>query len=303
MSELGSSTGAFLRLGSPYSDFEPARFAVVTLPCEATLGGRKGADRGPAAICEASLGVEFFDEESFRSAVRFGISTLEPEVPKGGAEEIESWLQGYAGSLLREGKRVFWLGGEGSITFGLARAYLNYYRSLSILHLDAHANLRQSFQGERFGRMTVMNRLRNEVPIVQVGIRSLCEEEADLVDKGRVTTLFAHDIAERPLKAEVIPDICDSLTEHVFVNLDMSVFDPSLCPGTNLPVPGGLSWQTVCEILRAVARDRDIVGMDVVECVPIEGHPVTESVAARMIYKVMGFLGHFRKWPAMEVRT
>lgn len=301
MTDTEVSTGAFLRLGPPYSDFEPARFTVVGLPYEGSPGGRAGATGGPAAIFTASLGVEFFDEENFRSTARFGISTLEPEVPQGTPEETETWFQNYAERILRAGKRAFWIGGEGSITHGIARAYLNQYRDLTILQLDAHPNLRSNYQGQRFGRMTVFHRLRSELPIVQVGIRSLAEEEADLVDKGKITTFFAHDMRNRPLKAELIPDIVDSLSDHVYVNLDLSVFDPALCPAVNLPVPGGLDWQSVVEILRAVARERDIVGMDVVECVPVPGHTVTETVAARIAYKVMGFLGQFRKWPPMEV--
>ena len=105
----------------------------------------------------------------------------------------------------------------------------------------------------------------------------------------------------QPLRSETIPQICEGLSHHVYVSLDMSVFDPSLCPATNLPEPGGLSWQIVVDILRAVARERDIVGMDVVECVPMGDHTVTDYVAARIVYKVMGFLAHFRQWPEMRV--
>ncbi len=301
MANLGPSTGAFLRLGSPYSELDPARFVVVGIPYEGSPAGREGVARGPASIFEASRTIEFFDEENFRSAARFGIATIEPEFKEMNPDAMAEELHTLAGSLLRMGKRGIYIGGDGSISYGLIRSYLNQYRDLTVLQFDAHPNLRSEHRGVRFGRMSVMNKLRNDLPIVQCGIRSLSEEEAEFCDKGKVTTLFAADMARRPLKSELIPDILSGLSDHVYVNLDMTVFDPSLCPGVNLPQPGGLDWMTVLEILKAVARDRDIVAMDLVETVPLSDHNVTQVVAGRMAYKVMGFLGQFRKWPPMEV--
>jgi len=301
MSELGQASGAFLGLGSPYCDLEHARFCVVALPYETSVGGRTGAKDGAARILEASQRVEFFDEESFKSPARLGIVTLEPPITQLPPDEMAQELQSYAGKVQRAGKRAFYLGGEGWISQGIIRAYLNQYRDLTVLQLDAHPNLRTEFGGARFGRMTVMDRLRGELPITQVGIRSLNEEEANLTDKGHVSTFFAHDIESQALKSELIPQICEGLSHHVYLSVDMSVFDPSLCPATNLPEPGGLGWQTVLEIVKAVARERDIVGMDVVECVPIAGHTVTEYVAARLVYKVMGYLAQFRQWPELKV--
>ncbi|MFQ5506833.1 MAG: arginase family protein, partial [Planctomycetota bacterium] len=172
---------------------------------------------------------------------------------------------------------------------------------LTLLQFDAHPNLRSSYENHRFGRMTVMNRLYEDLPITQVGIRCLNEEEANLTDKGNVSTFFMHDIQQQALKSELIPSILEGLSSHVYVSLDMTVFDPALCPGTNLPEPGGMSWNAVLDVLRAVARERDIVAMDVVEIAPIPGSSITEYVAARMVYKVMGFLAQFRQWPEMEV--
>lgn len=301
MSDLGTSTGAFLGLGSPYSDVDHARFLVSAIPYEHSPGGRAGVVNGPARILDASRRVEFFDEESFKAPARLGIATVEPKLPDLPPEDLAQELQAYAGRVQRAGKRAFYLGGEGSITQGLVRAYLNQYRDLTLLQFDAHPNLRSEYAGQRFGRMTAMARLHGELPITQVGIRSMSEEEANLTDKGNVSTYFAPDVLTQPLRSETVPAICQGLSHHVYVSLDMSVFDPSLCPGTNLPEPGGLQWQTVLEILRGVARERDIVAMDVVETVPIPHHEVTEYVAARMVYKVMGFLAQFRQWPELSV--
>jgi agmatinase len=146
-----------------------------------------------------------------------------------------------------------------------------------------------------------MERLRGDLPITQVGVRSLSEEEANLTDKADVSTFFAPDVMTQPLKSETLPRILEGLSHHVYVSLDMTVFDPALCPATNLPEPGGLSWQIVLDVLKAVARERDIVGMDVVECVPIPEHTVTEYVAARVVYKVMGYLAQFRQWPELRL--
>ena len=301
MSDLGASTGAFLGLGSPYSELENARFVVAAMPYERSPGGREGAIHGPARILEASRRVEFFDEETYRAPARLGIATVEPKLPDLPPEDIAQELQAYAGRVQRAGKRAIYLGGEGSITPGLVRSYLNQYRDLTLLQFDAHPNLRTEYGGQRFGRMTAMSRLLGELPITQVGIRSMSEEEANLTDKGSVSTYFAPDVLTQALKSETVPAISQGLSHHVYVSLDMSVFDPSLCPATNLPEPGGLPWQTVLEILKGVARERDIVGMDIVECVPMQDHVVTEYVAARIAYKVMGYLAQFRQWPEMTV--
>ncbi len=303
MAGLGESTGAFLGLGAPYSDVDTSRFVVVAVPYEASVGGREGAKLGPGKILEASQQVEFFDEENFQTTARMGIATLEPSLPDTTPDAYGANLETLAGHLQRESKRAVYLGGEGSITYPLVRSYLNQYRDLTLLQFDAHPNLRSQYQGSRFGRMTVMNRLQNDLPITQVGIRSLSEEEANMTDKGKVTTLFAQDILSQPLKSEVIPNVLEGLSNHVYVSVDMSVFDPALCPGTNLPQPGGLGWQHVLDILKAVCRERDIVAMDVVETVPIAGHGVTEIVAARLIYKVMGYLGQFRQWPEITLKS
>ncbi len=301
MADLGTSTGAFLGLAAPYGELETARFLVAALPYEFSPGGRAGAALGASRILEASRRVEFFDEETFRSAARLGIATVEPSFPVQPPEDFAQELQAYAGRVQRDGKRAIYLGGEGSITQGLVRAYLNQYRDLTLLQFDAHPNLRSEYMGQRFGRMTVMARLLGELPITQVGIRSMSEEEANLTDKGSVSTFFASDVLASPLRSETIPAICQGLSHHVYVSLDMSVFDPSLCPATNLPEPGGLTWPIVLEILKAVARERDIVAMDIVETVPMQDHVVTEYVAARLAYKVMGYLAQFRQWPELSV--
>lgn len=299
MSDLGASTGAFLGLAAPYGDVENARFLVSSIPYEFSPGGRAGVAAGAARILEASRRVEFFDEETFKSAARLGIATVEPQFPEMPPEDFAQELQAYAGRVQRAGKRAIYLGGEGSITQGLVRAYLNQYRDLTLLQFDAHPNLRSEYLGQRFGRMTVMARLLGDLPITQVGIRSMSEEEANLTDKGSVSTYFASDLLASPLRSEMIPAICKGLSHHVYVSVDMTVFDPALCPATNLPEPGGLGWQTVLEILKAVARERDIVAMDIVETVPMQDHVVTEYVAARLAYKVMGYLAQFRQWPEL----
>ena len=185
MTGLGESSGAFLGLGSPHADVDPSRFCVVSLPYEHSPGGRAGVAHGPKRILEASRRVEFFDEEIFKVPARLGIATLEPELPWNlPPEDLAQELQAFGGRIQRAQKRAFFLGGEGSVTQGLVRSYLNQYRDLTLLQLDAHPNLRSDYQGQRFGRMTVMRRLHEDLPITQVGIRSMNEEEANLTDKA-----------------------------------------------------------------------------------------------------------------------
>ncbi len=282
--------GDFLGISEPWNDVSKARFVVLPVSYESTTTYLKGTSAGPRAILEASQQVELFDEELWRDFSRVGISTLDEFVFDGPPQDLAQKLEPVVGDLFRRGKRVLILGGEHSISLGPVRAAARYWPDLTVLQFDAHADLRESYQGSRFSHACIAKRILQECPITQLGIRSLSEEEAGIADKGNVTTFYAKDMLARDLKREVIPQVIESLGEQVYVSFDVDVFDPSLFPGTGTPEPGGLDWYHVCEILRAVINNRDVVGMDIVETLPLSSHFVSEFIAARLGYKFICYI-------------
>lgn len=275
-----------------YSDAQRARFVVLPAPYDGTTTFLKGAARGPRAVITASQQVELWDEELEQETFTAGIATLEP--PAIGPlppEEVARVLEAAALPHVRAGQCLVTLGGEHSVTLGPARAVAAVYRDLSVLHLDAHGDLRAEYDGTPFGHGCIMRRLRDDLglTIVQAGIRSLSPEEAEVIRGGRgVRTFFRHKVRDfEAAAAEVI----DALpTRDVYVSIDVDALDPSLVAGTGTPEPGGLSWWEALALLRAVAAKRRVVAFDVVETIPLEGQAVSEFVAARLTYRFMGYI-------------
>ncbi len=287
--------GDFLGLDEPWNDPEKARFVVLPVSYEKTTTYIKGTAGGPRAILEASRQVELFDEELWKDFSKVGITTYPEVLFDAPPQDLAQHLEQEVAELFRRGKRVLMLGGEHSISLGPVRAAARYWPDLTVLQLDAHADLRETYQGTRFGHASIAKRISQECPITQVGVRSLSEEEADLADKGNITTLMARDVLAGDLKKEIIPQILESLDEHVYITFDVDVFDPSFFPGTGTPEPGGLGWYSVCDILRAVIREKDVVAMDIVETVPLSGHFVSEFAAARLAYKFICYTAQHQK--------
>jgi agmatinase len=290
-------------LAQPYCDAESARFVIVPVPYDKASNPGRGLANGPRAILDASKQIELFDEEMFREWYRVGVTTRYEVNSDQGPEQLADVLEPVVAEILLKGKRPIILGGEHAVCLGAVRAAAGRHQDLTVLHLSAHANLRDSYEGQRFGSASIVRRVIEFAPVVQVGIRSFSFEEADHVDKGDVTTFFMHDIRGMNIRKDLMPQVLETLSPHVYVSLDMSVFEPALVPGVPLPEPGGLDWASVLEILRVVARERDIVGIDCCELMPLEGHYVSEFVAARMLYKVIGCIAQYHQFPEIQAAT
>ncbi len=283
-----------------HSDPETARFVVLPAPYDGTTTFLKGTARGPRAVIAASQQVELYDEELALETYQCGIATLPfPPIASLPPEEAAQVLERAALPHVRRGQCLVTIGGEHSVTLGPARAVAAVNPSLSVLHIDAHADLRAEYDGTKFGHGCIMRRLLDDLglPIVQVGIRSLSPEEAAVIREGRVRTFYRHGTRDVEAAAGSIVDALR--TRDVYVSIDVDAFDPSLVAGTGTPEPGGLSWWEVLALLRAVSVMRRVVAFDVVETLPLEGQAVSEFVAARMIYRFMGYLERFeRRRPA-----
>ncbi len=279
----------FLGLPARLSRYDSARFAVLPVPYDATTSFGVGARDGPRAIVTASQQVELFDEQLGRDSSAAGVATLPPleAVARGPADMVRS-ICAAARPVVRDGKFLIGLGGEHSITAGLVRAVAGRHKNLSVLQIDAHADLRAEYQGTPYSHASVMRRIHDlRIPAVGVGVRNYSAEEARFIRRARKPIFSAHLCRESKTWVE---DVVATLTPSVYVTIDIDGFDPAYAPGTGTPEPGGLDWYQVTGLLAAVAARRRIVAADVVEVKPIPGNTVTEFLAAKLMYRLIGLV-------------
>lgn len=271
-----------------YSSFAEAAFVVVPVPYDLTSTYQSGSRRGPGAILEASANMELYDEELKKETYLAGVHTLPPlEADARGPAEMLASVREQIAHVLSFDKIPVMLGGEHSISFGAVRAMKEKYPQLSVLQLDAHADLRDSYQGSPYSHAAVARRIAGICPLVQAGIRSLSADEAAFIKEGKVRTFFADDILAGTGWRE---KICESISGDVYVTIDLDVLDPAAMPSTGTPEPGGLSWKDVVDLLRELSRRCRIRGFDVVELAPIPGLVAPDFLAAKLVYRLMGYL-------------
>jgi agmatinase len=271
-----------------YATLEKADFVVVPVPYDLTTTYQGGARKGPAAIIEASCNMELYDEELGREVYKSGICTLPPleavaSGPEGMLERVEESVTG----VFELGKTPVVLGGEHSITLGAVRAARRMYPKLSVLHLDAHADMRESYQGTPFSHACIGRRMRELCPVVQAGIRSMSIEEAVFIRKQKVPVFSASDIRK---DGSWVNKVLRHLSKDVYISVDLDALDPSVMPATGTPEPGGMLWHNVLDVIREVCRKRRVVAFDIVELAPIPGLVAPDFLAARLAYRMMGYL-------------
>ncbi|GMR04896.1 MAG: agmatinase [Thermodesulfobacteriota bacterium] len=294
MSNFGGLTEEDIRGKAP-------RFSVISVPYDLTASYGEGARRGPGAIIEASTHMELYDEETGDEPCAAGIETLAPLEPTAaGPEEMIKEVTSTVDVILDAGKIPVVLGGEHSITLGAVKAALERYPDLSVLQFDAHADMRDSFQGTPFSHACVARRISELCPIVQVGIRSMSLAEAGFLKgaggEGKtIKTYHASPISGGTAPEEVAEKALKDLTGDVYITVDIDVLDPSIMPATGTPEPGGLGWYEVLNILKNVISKRTIRGFDVVELSPLPGMAAPDFLAAKLVYKIMAYINEGMK--------
>jgi len=269
------------------SNYENARVLIWPVPFEKTVSYGHGTGEGPAAIIDASRYMELYDEEFQGETAQIGIHTL-PAIDTDRAPDVMiPELEKEAYRLLSTGKFVCMLGGEHSISPPVVRAFAKKYPKLSVLQIDAHADLRESYEGTQYSHASAMRRILEVCPAVQVGIRSLSIEEARAIPALPTKIFWAKDIAGQT--GWVDPAI-DSLTEDVYLTVDVDGLDPSLVPSTGTPEPGGLMWYEALSLIRTLAEKKNVVGMDLVELSGGPGSNNSSFLSAKLIYKTLGYL-------------
>jgi agmatinase len=280
-------------LPAPCFDPATAAIAVLPVPYDRTSTWKKGADRGPTAIIEASYQVEWYDIPTGTEVYRRGIATLDPVTCEEGPERLADLVDEKVTALLESGVLPVVLGGEHSVSIGAIRAAARILPGTSVLQIDAHADTREEYQGSRFNHACVMARARELCPVVQVGIRAVDISEMAGLDPHRV--FWAHDIAAAGRSDTTwMDDAVSPLGDPVWVTIDLDGFDPSVLPATGTPEPGGLDWYQVIGLLERVTRRRRVIGFDVVELLPTDEHWASSFLAAKLVYRFLSMIFAYR---------
>lgn len=280
----------FLGLPQEHTLYDSSPVVIIPCPLEKTTTYRKGTAKGPEAIIEASHQVEFYDCELKRETWRPGIHTLPPldfngRDSKAAVQLIEKTLA----QVLEAKKFPICLGGEHTLSAGAILACLKRYPKLSILQIDAHADLRESYEGTPYSHACAMRLIASRVStLVGVGIRSVAEEEAVFAKENRHISLFYDH--ERPKEKNWIERVLGNLTQDVYLTIDIDGFDPGLIPATGTPEPGGLSWHEGLALIRACFQEKRVVGADLVELCPQPELHACDFTCAKLVYKIIGYL-------------
>jgi agmatinase len=266
-----------------------ATSSVVILPCpvDRTTSYVGGTRNGPHEILQASTHMELWDEEMNADVHGVGICTLpEMELPFGEMAALVDEIERVAYEIISRDKFLVTLGGEHSITPPLVSAAARKYSGLSVLQIDAHADMREAYMGTVHNHACAMRRALQYASVTQVGIRSLSTEEAEVLPKLKTTVFFDSTMRQDP---KWIDAVVDSLAEHVYVTIDVDGMDPAIMPATGTPEPGGLSWPEITRLLRITAERRRIVSADIVELSPIPGMVAPNFLCAKLLYKLLTY--------------
>ncbi len=273
-----------------YSAFDSARVLVLPVSYEGTVSYGTGTGSGAMAIVNASRNMELYEEETDSEVYKIGIHTLEEFTPLETPELMMNSLYEYTKTILKSGKFLCMLGGEHSVSGPVIKAHAEQYHNLSVLQIDAHADLRDTYDGTPHSHASIMARVVKDlrIPSVQVGIRSISADEMRSLEFGLSTKIFwAKDIVGR---TDWIAEAVDSLTENVYLTIDIDGLDPGLVPTTGTPEPGGLGWYETLNLIRQIARNKRVVGMDLVEYSYVEDYDSPAFLCAKLVYKSLAYI-------------
>ena len=286
-----SNEDAFLSIPEPeLCSFQRSTYVIQQVPYEHTSSYLEGSAKGPEAIIKASHFVEFYDEELDRETYKScGIATLQAIDFDGKVDEAAvAYIEACTDSLIEAGKYVVSLGAEHTVTNGFVRAHHKKYPKLAVLQIDAHSDLRDSYHGNIYSHASVMKRIYDQkIPMVQVGIRAQCLEEAELIKSSKsIHTFYAHQIRNNP---SWMKEALEKLPQEVYLTIDADGFDPSVIPAVGTAEPNGLFWNETLAFLKMVFTSRNVIGFDVVECAPLDGSILSEFTLAKLVYRLIGY--------------
>lgn len=279
-----NKTRTFASIEEKYAAFDRAKILLQSIPYDGTSTWGKGADRGFEAFLEAAANMELYDIETASEVYRQGIHLLEEISESSSPEAVYQTVLQKTRQLLKSGKFLTFFGGEHAISIGIMEAFREVFPDLTVLQLDAHADLRESYLGSPYNHACALHEVSKHSRLIQVGIRSMDESEKALIDPEHC--FFAHEIQGESSWMERSIDL---MTERVYLTLDLDVLDPSIMPSTGTPEPGGLEWYPMLEYLKKVFRKKTVVGFDLVEFAPVQGLKAPDFLVAKLYYKLLSY--------------
>ena len=284
----------FLAIDEKYSNYNDSLITVLPVPFEQTTSYGKGTSNGPKAILEASHYVEFFDEELDRELCfekGKGICALyPPEFKNRKGRKALDLIYRNVKQLIDDKKFVVTLGGEHSISTAPIRAHFDSFKDLSILHFDAHSDLRQEYEGSKYSHASFAARVAEfTTSITQVGIRAQCKAEYDFIKEKNINTFFAFEIRNGVYGNDWQVKVIDTLKENVYITFDVDYFDPSIIPSTGTPEPNGFFLDETMKLLKMLGEKKKVVGFDIVELSPRKDFPYPDFMTAKLVYKMLNY--------------
>jgi len=288
------SISNFAGIEQNYSDLGKSRITVIPVPYDLTTTYMAGTRNGPKAIIEASNHMELYDEELKKETYRVGIHTNDQlEVRDEKPEDMLRIVSEAVSPGVKSEQFQVMLGGEHSISLGMVRELAKKYPHLSVLQLDAHADLRDAYQGTPYNHACVGRRISEICPLVQAGVRSISKEEVDFQGSSQVVTITDYEIKQNE---GWVDKVLGHLTDDVYLTLDLDVLDPAIMPSVGTPEPGGLSWYEIIGFFRLLSQHKKIVSFDLVELSPQPGNIAPDFLAAKLAYRIMGYVAESRGW-------
>lgn len=279
-----STASNYAGIPDEFAQLETAKVVLIPVPYDGTSTWGKGSDKGPKAFLEASENMELYDIETGTEVYQQGIHLTAPITENSTPQAMVNAVHKTTKEFIKRNKFVTLFGGEHSISIGTIRAFNECFDNLTVLHIDAHADLRESYDGTAYNHACAVHEASQNTNLVQVGIRSMDAIEKTYMDEEK--TFFAHDMANDEYWIDKVLEVC---TDTVFISFDLDALDPSILPATGTPEPGGLFWYETLDFLQQVFREKNVVGFDIVELCPKETDKSSDFLAAKLYYKMLSY--------------
>lgn len=277
-------TKTYAGIPEEFAKLEKAKVVLIPVPYDGTSTWQKGADKGPQAFLDASENMELYDIETDTEVYQQGVFLADPVTENSSPEAMVDAVHQATKRYIKKNKFVTIFGGEHSISIGTIRAFNEMYPNLTVLQLDAHADLRKEYEGSKCNHACAVYEASQTTNLIQVGIRSMDAIEKTVMDEEK--TYFAHEMVE---DSTWMDSAIDQMTDNVFITIDLDVFDPSIMPSTGTPEPGGLLWYETLDFLRQIFEEKNVVGFDIVELCPNKDEKSSDFLAAKLYYKMLSY--------------
>ncbi|PQJ81689.1 agmatinase [Polaribacter glomeratus] len=279
-----NTTKNYAGISQEHGNLATSKIVIIPVPYDGTSTWQKGADKGPQAFLDASENMELYDIETDSEVYKEGIFLAETVTENSSPEAMVDAVHKITKKYINKNKFVALFGGEHSISIGTVRAFNECFNNLTVLQIDAHADLRKEYLGSKYNHACSMYEASQNTNLVQVGIRSMDVSEKRVMNTDKV--FFAHDMA---VNEDWMDDVVDQLTSNVFITFDLDAMDPSLLPAAGTPEPGGLFYYETLEFLKRVFAEKNVVGFDMVELCPNKDDKSSDFIAAKLFYKMLSY--------------